>query len=164
VRVSFDIGGVLSKYPGIFLPLMRALAAGGVECHVVTDMHDRPRSLAMLRANGIGPDLVPDDRLHNSSYDEHGELCKAVVLRQLGIDVHIDDFPGYCTGGAGVTLFVWPQPALSYYHDTWQTDGSEGNFGRRRPRNSAGDLEPRNGNPMKSPVAVVRSAESEVLP
>jgi hypothetical protein len=128
-RISFDIGGVLSKYPTIFLPMVKALIAGGAEVHVITDMHDREKTLNTLAMNGF--DCIPPERVHNANYAEHGELCKAVLLKRLGIDVHLDDFPGYLAEGCPVRLQVLPDPREPYYHDEWKTDGSEGNFGRR---------------------------------
>lgn len=46
----------------------------------------------------------------------------------------IDDFPGYVAtpGSPPVRLLMMPDPGEPYYHDDWRTDGSEGDFGRRR--------------------------------
>jgi hypothetical protein len=130
LRISFDIGGVLSKYPHIFRPLIYALAYSlNVELFVVTDMHDHEQSVKFVHDNGF--ECIPGNRILNSDYETYGELCKAVVLKENKIDIHIDDFPGYLTEGCPVRLLVWPNPEEPYYHDDWVTDGSEGNFGRR---------------------------------
>lgn len=131
LRVSFDIGGVLSKYPAIFRPMIVALTTGGAEVHILTDMHEHPKVLAMLAMNGLGPDLIPPARVHCADYAGLGERCKAAVIAREGIDLHIDDFPGYCAGG-GLQALIWPNPDEPYFHDDWKTDGSEGDFGRRR--------------------------------
>lgn len=130
IRVAIDIGGVLSKYPEVFLPLVRALHDGGAEVHVVTDMHARDDTLDILRRNGFG--FIPADRVHNSDFETYGEACKAVILRRLEIDVFIDDFPAYLAEGCPVRLLVQPDLSRPYYHDSWRTNGNEGEFGRRR--------------------------------
>lgn len=128
-RVSFDIGGVLSKYPAVFRPFVDALQKGGAEVYVVTDMHDHEQSVKFVQGNGFD---IPAERILNSDFNEHGERCKEVTIEKHEIDIHIDDFPGYCAHAKCVSLFVWPNPDLPYYADDFVTDGSEGNFGRRK--------------------------------
>ena len=43
-----------------------------------------------------------------------------------------DVYAGYLAQGCPVRLLVMPDPHADYYHPTWKTDGSEGNFGRMR--------------------------------
>lgn len=130
LRVSVDIGGVLSKYPEQFRILARALhASPEVELFVITDMHDHEQSVRFVHGNGF--DFIPEERILNADYTEYGEYCKAKVVEELEIDLHIDDFPGYCAHNACINLFVCPNPTLPYYADEWITDGTEGNFGRR---------------------------------
>jgi hypothetical protein len=130
LRVSFDIGGVLSKYPDRFRRLVNALSAcPDVELYVITDMHDHAQSVRFVHGNGF--EAISADRILNSDYQEHGEECKRRIIEERGIDFHFDDFPGYCAHTSCVSLFVWPNPAEPYYADDWQTDGSEGGFGRR---------------------------------
>jgi hypothetical protein len=38
-----------------------------------------------------------------------------------------------------VSLLVWPNPEEPYYHDDFETDGSEGDFGRRRKPKSVSE-------------------------
>ena len=129
MRISFDIGGVLSKYPDIFRPMIDALQKGGVEVFVITDMRDHAQSVRFVKENGYD---IPAEKVLNADYSEHGEACKAQVIEEHQIDLHIDDFPGYCAHTKCVSLFVWPNPELPYFHDDFKTDGSEGDFGRRR--------------------------------
>ena len=130
LRISFDIGGVLSKYPDTFRKLVNVLLASpDVEVFVLTDIHDHEKSVRMVQDNGFN---VPSERILNSDYDTHGEACKAEVIKQYEIEIHIDDFPGYCDHNECINLFVWPNQEKSYYHDDWKTDGTEGNFGRRK--------------------------------
>lgn len=128
LRISFDIGGVLSKYPAVFKPMVDALQKGGAEVFVLTDMHDHEQSVRFVRDNGYD---IPADRILNSDYDAHGEDCKAVLIKAHGIDVHIDDFPGYCAHTECVSLFVWPNPEQPYYHDDFKVEGND-SFGRRK--------------------------------
>lgn len=129
LKVSFDIGGVLSKYPNVFRPIIEALQLGGIEVFVITDMHDHAQSVKFVQGNGFN---IPADHILNSDYATHGENCKAITIEKNHIDVHVDDFPGYCAHTKCVSLFVWPNPEQAYYADDFKTDGSEGEFGRRR--------------------------------
>lgn len=134
LRVSFDIGGVLSKYPAQFRQLLSALATSEeIELHVITDMSDRGKAVRFVHGNGFP--MVPEHRIHCADYEEHGETNKAVLIRQLGIDIHVDDFPGYCAHTESINLFVWPNPNLPYYADEWSTFDEEHRFGRARPKN-----------------------------
>lgn len=128
LKISFDIGGVLSKYPNVFRPIIEALQLGGIEAFVITDMHDHAQSVNFVLGNGFN---IPADHILNSDYATHGENCKAITIEKNHIDVHVDDFPGYCAHTKCVSLFVWPNPEQAYYADDFKTDGSEGNFGRR---------------------------------
>ncbi len=130
LKVSFDIGGVLSKYPEVFRPLVRALQASGqVEIFVLTDMHDHEQSVRFVQGNEYD---IPADHILNSDYATFGETCKEETIKKHGIQLHIDDFPGYCAHTTCVSLFVWPNPNRPYYDDDFITDGTEGNFGRRK--------------------------------
>ena len=40
MKMAFDIGGVLGKYPNVFRPMVSALQKGGAEVFVLTDMTD----------------------------------------------------------------------------------------------------------------------------
>lgn len=79
---------------------------------------------------------MPPERVHSCDYGGHGEECKAVKAREIGLDVLVDDFPGYVASVDAPTLrlLAMPDPTRDYYHDSWKTDGSEGAFGRRRKR------------------------------
>ncbi len=132
MRISFDIGGVLSAYPQEMHTLIGALHSDGHEIHVITDMHDRAATLAQLEDNGFG--WIPPEHVHNADYKTHGEMCKPVLLRDLGIDAHIDDFPGYLVwdsslGPAPLRLLVCPDAFRPYWHPDWKCEGAD--FGRR---------------------------------
>lgn len=131
MRIAFDIGGVISKYPEIFRPLMLQLQHAGTEVYIITDMQKRDAILELLRINDF--DFVPSTNVYSASYDEHGEACKAVLCEQLQIDMLFDDFIGYTTPqGAAVRLLVMPDCEQPYYADSWKTPESVEQFGRRR--------------------------------
>lgn len=133
LKISFDVGGVISKYPHVFRKMAFALVAGGVDVHVITDMHEKPKVIRMLNDNGWT--FLEEDNVHCADYVTHGERCKSVLIKELGIDLHIDDFPGYCAGG-GLQLMVWPDPDEPYWHDEWKTRPEDGDFGRRKKGNA----------------------------
>ena len=134
LKVAFDIGGVLSKYPEVFKPLALDLATQGWEVHILTDIHDRDKTIAMLAMNGLG--WVKAEHVHNADYTALGEMCKAVILDKLQIDLFFDDFPGYLTTGCPVRCHVMPDPYRPYWAPSWKTDPADGEFGRRcSPRN-----------------------------
>jgi hypothetical protein len=130
LRIAFDVGGVLSKYPETFKRLLAGLVKT-CEIHVISDMHDPAAIICMLDMNGFS-DLV--HYVHSADYASEGEECKAALCEQLGIDILIDDFIGYvaCPGKPPVRLLVMPDPEKDYYAPEWRTSGEEGNFGRRK--------------------------------
>lgn len=130
LRVAFDVGGVLSKFPEIFRRLLHGLGPT-VEIYVISDMSPRQAIVDALARNGLG--WVPSGHIVSADYARLGETCKAEACKELEIDILIDDFMGYVSipGAPLVRLLVMPDASLDYYATTWQTDGSEGSFGRR---------------------------------
>jgi hypothetical protein len=122
----------LSKYPEALALFRACLASLSFEVHIVTDM-PKDKALKMLRLNGI--DLDPA-YVHACDYAEHGEECKAEKAKELGLSVLIDDFVGYVSipGAPALRLLAMPDAALDYYHTDWNTDGNEGDFGRRKKK------------------------------
>lgn len=134
MKVAFDIGGVLSKYPVFFRNFCQVLQDGCVEVFIITDMHDRPKTLAMLNENGFG--FIPEECVLNSDYTKYGDMCKAILLKEHQIDMLIDDFPGYVQwdssfGPAPIRLLSQTDPFKPYWADDWKTDPKDGDFGRR---------------------------------
>jgi hypothetical protein len=52
MKLAFDIGGVLGKYPGVFLPMISALQSGGAEVFVITDIPEKQTAQTMLDKYG----------------------------------------------------------------------------------------------------------------
>jgi hypothetical protein len=98
-------------------------------------MHPAEKMIKMLEDNGF---LLPDDHVRSADYNTHGEACKAVLCKELGIDMLVDDFIGYLADGDHIRLLVMPDTGRAYYDDSWKTDGSEGDFGRRKKGNTDG--------------------------
>ena len=131
-KIAFDIGGVLSKYPQLLRPIVSALLKSpGIEVHVISDMHSVDKMREVLYRNAF---YIHPDKIHSANYAEEGEECKANLCTKLGIDILMDDFPGYLADGHHLRLLVMPDTSQDYYHPDWTADGSEGNFGRRRQR------------------------------
>jgi hypothetical protein len=116
VKIAFDIGGVLSKYPGQFRQLMRALIQAGHSVHIITDMPlDDARQV--LRDNGF--DFIPPENIHAADYSRYGENCKAALLKELGIEMHFDDHIGYIAEAPAIGLLVMPRPNRPYNSPEW---------------------------------------------
>jgi hypothetical protein len=135
MRIAFDIGGVLSKYPDEFRKMIIPLAIWH-EIFVITDMHDKAEVVKMLQENNFGlVACITEDHIYTADYATYGEMCKAVLLRDLKIDVFIDDFVGYMQwdssfGPAPIRLLIMPDARKPYWHETWKAEG--GDFGRRK--------------------------------
>lgn len=133
MRIAFDIGGVLSKYPEQFRKLLGDLDGNpDMQLFVITDMHDKEDVIKQLNDNNIG--YFSATNIHCADYAKHGELCKAVLLRDLKIDMFFDDFVGYTMwpsefGPAPIRLLVMPDGFRPYWHKEWKCSGGE--FGRR---------------------------------
>lgn len=132
LRAAFDIGGVISKYPVEFHRLLRSLLVAGAEIFAITDQPDRGEVLQQLANNGFG--FIAAERVLCADYASHGEMCKAILLRDLEIDFLVDDFAGYLAwdssfGPAPIRLRVEPDAFRPYWHPSWICEG--GDFGRR---------------------------------
>lgn len=132
MRIAFDIGGVLSKYPEYFRPFIVNLMDAGVEVFVITDMHPHEEVLQTLAMNDF--DRIPAENVRCADFTVHGEGCKMVLLEELKIDMFFDDFIGYMTpGGAPIRLLIMPDHERPYWADTWKVPaGKDMEFGRRR--------------------------------
>jgi len=137
VKIGIDIGGVISKYPKVFRSIIHVLRMAElddlydhvVQVYIVSDMKPHTKAVAFCHDNGID---IPADRIICADFSKHGEACKRIISTQHNLDMMIDDFPGYVAEGAHARLLVMPNTEIPYYHDSFVTDGSEGNFGRRR--------------------------------
>lgn len=132
MKIAFDIGGVLSKYPDVFRPLINNMLPQ-IAVYIISDMHPKSKIEKILHDNGM---LIHTDNIYCADFNTHGEMSKTILCQQLEIDILIDDFPGYLAAGKHIRLLVMPDPMEPYFHDSWKTDGSEGDFGRRRPSGS----------------------------
>lgn len=119
IRIGFDIGGVISKYPEEMKLLMRQLGPevfDVFEVYVVTDM-PRDQAEAMLKDNKIDYDPA---RLLCGDWTKHGDECKQVLMAENKIDIMIDDRMDYITNGPAIGLLVMPRPKVGYYAAGWK--------------------------------------------
>lgn len=135
LKIAFDLGGVITKYPQQFRKLCRCLH-DCCELHLITDMHDKELVVRQLRENGFPAEWLPDHRVHVSDYAKYGEMCKAVLLRDLEIELFIDDFVGYHAwdsqlGSSPIRLLIQPDAFRPYWAEDWKVDPKMGDFGRR---------------------------------
>lgn len=143
MKIAFDIGGVLSKYPNEFKSLISTLCRECVEdyhdVYIITDQHPKEAVVKSLTENGYINnylDSINVDNIYCADYSKYGEMCKAVLLKDLKIDIFIDDFPGYLNwnygwGNPPLRLFVWPDASRSYHHESWVQDKSY-TFGKEK--------------------------------
>jgi hypothetical protein len=140
MRVAFDIGGVLSKYPNQFRELILKIVSHGLghwpamEVFIISDMHPKEKIVELLRLNRI--DGFSYDNVYCADYDTHGDGCKAELLDQLKIDLFFDDHIGYvATSIPGtyptIRCLVWPEAGLPYRADSWIVPDGEPEFGRK---------------------------------
>ncbi len=134
MRIGFDIGGVLSKYPHQFDELMRAIYFNIYfhDIFIVTDQHPKEEVLKTLAKNGF--DWLNPDNVYCADYEKYGNAAKCILIAQLGIQVFIDDFEPYLQwdstfGEQPILLRVQPDMFKPYWHSQWKCEG--GDFGRR---------------------------------
>ncbi len=130
MKVGFDIGGVLSKDER-FRELLRLLEYAGAEIFIITDMHRKEDIFTLLDNNNIP---YVRENVYAADYNKYGDMCKAILLKELQIDIMIDDHLPYLEwdselGPAPVRLFSMPNPWKPYWSEDWRCDGGE--FGRR---------------------------------
>jgi hypothetical protein len=130
-RIAFDIGGVLSKYPDKFRPFIAQLVHVGIEVFVITDMQDVEKIYEMLVLNDFG--MIPKSNIYSANYVEHGDGCKAELLRELEIDLFFDDhLPYMMLPGDTILTLVMPTPFKPYWSPEWKVpDDGDQEFGRR---------------------------------
>ena len=117
VKIAFDIGGVLGKYPELLRPIyMALLRSSDIEVFVLTDNMDHQKVLAILEPNGFPCD---PERLLCADYGKHGEACKALLFVERGIDVMIDDYLAYVSAGCPLRLLVMPDTTRPYVAEQW---------------------------------------------
>jgi hypothetical protein len=120
LRIGFDVGGVLTKYPRVFRKLIKTLSGrDDIEIWFISDIHPRSKIAVMLGENGIPFTL---DRIRSADFLTQGEQCKAVVADEIGLDILIDDNPGYLSipGSPPIRLCVQADPYDPYNAPDWK--------------------------------------------
>ena len=130
IKIAFDVGGVITKYPDIFRVLIERLQElfNDVKIIIISDIHPKEKIKQMLQMNDFH---FFEDEIFVADYDKYGEACKSMICAQELVDIFVDDFMGYVSPkGSTIRLLVMPDETIPYYNKLWRTDGSEPNFGR----------------------------------
>jgi hypothetical protein len=136
MRIGFDIGGVISKYPKEFYNFFWDYFINKDypdEVFVITDQHPKEQVVKVLKDNGF--EFIFESNIHCCDYETYGNAAKAKLISELKLDMFIDDFDGYLQwdssfGPQPILLKVQPDFFKPYWHDSWKCDG--GDFGRRK--------------------------------
>jgi len=136
MKIGFDIGGVISKYPECFRGLINTLfydECDGNPIYIITDQHPKEEVVKSLQENLF--DISRFRGIFCADYAKYGNMAKAILIKELALDIFIDDFDGYLQwdsslGPQPLLLKVMPDAFKPYWADSWQTpEGSD--FGRR---------------------------------
>lgn len=127
MKIAFDIGGVISKYPDELITLISEFNDEYTltEPCIITDQHPKEEVLKVLKDNHLyDKRWFNEDNVYCADYKKYGEMCKAVLLRDLKIDIFIDDFAGYLNwdyswGKPPLRLLVWPDASRPYHDKSW---------------------------------------------
>lgn len=136
LKIGFDIGGVISKYPTVFRKLIR-FAPDFWKIYIVTDQHPKDEVNKILFENNIN---IAYSEIYCADYEKYGNMAKAVLIKELAIDIFIDDFDAYLQwdsslGPQPILLKVMADAYKPYWADSWKTaEGSD--FGRRKYSNA----------------------------
>lgn len=155
MKIGFDIGGVISKYPEIIKLFLHkynydeyGYDSNKHDIFIITDQHPKKEVLRALCKNGfingLGnidgsttylTNIINPENVYCADYEKYGNMAKAVLIKELNLDIFIDDFDGYLQwdssfGPQPLLLKVMPDAFKPYWADSWKQDESE--FGRRK--------------------------------
>ena len=123
IKIGFDIGGVLTKYPSFFRDLILALQESQrFDVHVLSDIPDQALCVKMVHDNGF---RLHESNIHSCDYSKYGQLCKAKKGEEIGLDALIDDYIGYVACGPEVRFLLMPDPHTPYNNEEWQDTTTE---------------------------------------
>jgi acid phosphatase class B len=136
VKIGFDIGGVISKYPEQFKRFFWDYFINKDypdRVYIITDQHPKEQVIKTLADNGF--EFIFHDDIYCADYEKYGNMAKAVLIKELGLDIFIDDFDGYLQwdsslGPQPILLKVMPDVYKPYWADSWKCEDNE--FGRRK--------------------------------
>jgi hypothetical protein len=154
MKIGFDIGGVLSKYPERFKELISNFEFV-TDIYIITDQHPKDKVLQVLIDNGwystyrsqgliaqtknefwdtYLDGIIHPDNVYCADYEKYGNMAKAILIKELKLDIFIDDFEPYLAwdstlGPQPILLKLMPDVFKPYWSPKWKQDG--GDFGRR---------------------------------
>lgn len=144
MKIGFDVGGVISKYPNEFKRIISSFnyenesssGHGIIDLYIISDIFPIDYTWQMLVKNGISY-YFDKKNVHSANYEKYGNMAKAVLIKELNLDIFVDDFDGYLQwdsslGTQPLLLRVMPDAFKPYWSDDWRCDGE---FGRKRAPN-----------------------------
>lgn len=123
MRIAFDIGGVISRYPKQMKEMIKSFIQSGHDVYIITDMNPTD-ALSACENNDILLTGIKQENIISANWSEHGDLCKSVVMKNLSIDVMFDDRPDYIYEGVPIGFFLMPRPSMPYYAAEWNSGAS----------------------------------------
>lgn len=117
MKIAFDIGGWISRYPDLTREMMACLERGGAEVIVMTDMPCDTSHTVLAMNDFIA--TVHFSSVVNVDWNLHKERSKAEACREHGVDLLIDDYAPYCVGDGFAALMVWPKHEHPYDAAEW---------------------------------------------
>lgn len=132
MKIAFDLGGVITKYPTFFRNLIKVLRQE-CEVYIISDIPSKEEIVKVLEMNNFE---IDHNKIYSADYKQFGEMCKAVLCSKLKIDCIVDDLPAYLSkdnsvGHAPIRLHLQPDAFLPYFADEWKND-KEYEFGRNK--------------------------------
>ncbi len=132
MNYAFDMGGVITTHPERFRSFINKLASTELTPrpvgrpmnnheHAVFIISDMPREkiIALLLLNNF---QVPVENIYSADHKQYGNACKAVLLKELKIDVFFDDSLSYVAASdCPIRLLVMPDATRPYMADTWKS-------------------------------------------
>lgn len=120
MKIGIDVGGVSTKFPLEMISLCNSMILTGHEVLFITDREDIDVVCRGLSSTGFS---VCDEQVIFADYKKYGDACKSVLMREIGVDIMIDDNPGYLAWPwpepAPLRLQVFPDQCRPYYSPLW---------------------------------------------
>lgn len=121
LKISFGIGGVITKYPNEMRMLIDALSeSDSVEVYIISDLTKEHPTQKLLQRNGIE---IPVERILLADRAKYGEKCISKVVQDNNIDIHMDANPAYCDNTKGINFFLWPNTNIPYFSPDFKSKG-----------------------------------------
>jgi hypothetical protein len=101
MKIGIDVGGVSTKFPLELISICNSMILTGHDVLFITDREDIDVVYCELSSTGFS---VYKEQVIFADYKKYGDACKSVIIREMSVDIMIDDHPGYLA-------WPWPEPA-----------------------------------------------------